>query len=197
MEAPEENSIEKPSRENNSGICQRCGRLYTSNRISKKYCSDSCKTLACKEKKKEEQLAALKQSQINQANRQRIHQEELARKAENEAKQLAALSAQVKQRQDHFEKLQAEKKALAEEIMALELKHKYDLDILLLEEQLRREQFKHSQEKPITPQATKKRPKHPIPSGLKPLPEIKIEGIFQGISEFIKAFSPKNGQDLP
>ncbi|MEI8046801.1 MAG: hypothetical protein WCI92_05430 [Bacteroidota bacterium] len=57
--------------------CDRCGNEFEAQRDSAKYCSDSCKTLACRSRRAEEQELAERQAVIhaaNEKNRRRLEE---------------------------------------------------------------------------------------------------------------------------
>jgi hypothetical protein len=102
--------------------CQYCGAEYTAERDSAKYCSNSCKTLACRQRRENERIAYLQEQKRIEIDR--IYRQEAADfrilKEQFEAKwaeQDQKLEEERKQREEHQIKEM-------EQHLALKVKHR-------------------------------------------------------------------------
>jgi hypothetical protein len=75
--------------------CEHCGTEYTAVRSTAKYCSDSCKTIACRDRKEEERKEKLLEDE-----RKRIEQERLEKELKEKKEQEDALNRE-KARKDY------------------------------------------------------------------------------------------------
>jgi hypothetical protein len=65
--------------------CEHCGNEYTAIRSSAKYCSDSCKTIACRDRKEKERKEKLEKDEQKRLERERIEKELKDKKGQEDA----------------------------------------------------------------------------------------------------------------
>ena len=108
--------------------CQRCGNEFNAERNTAKYCGNTCKTMANRERRKNEQIALLQEQEQAQIDEKlRLKKETLKEKRE----QSAAVKAEKQRISDiELEKLEELKRIASEELRLTNEKEAADQAIL-------------------------------------------------------------------
>jgi len=175
--------------------CSRCGREYQSIRTSKKYCSNSCKTLACREREEQCKKDREAEDLAYKAARVKKRQEDQVKKEQDLAK-LNEQTAMLAKQEDDRRALEKEVKERNELMKIMRLKHSNEMEIMEVKNMIQRYEAAREGEEADRLRASRKKRKYIMP-GQNSLPTVKTEELIQGGFELFKAFSKKTDQDLP